>query len=56
MARHRRRRRHRDLYPVLEAVRHLLQFGASVEVTGPPEARAELLRASAEIAEMYGAA
>ncbi|MBB3725443.1 helix-turn-helix transcriptional regulator [Nonomuraea dietziae] len=43
-------------YPVLEAIRHLLQFGASVEVTGPPEARAELLRASAEIAEMYGVA
>ncbi|MFI6290486.1 helix-turn-helix transcriptional regulator [Nonomuraea sp. NPDC050790] len=40
-------------YPVIEAVRHLLQFGTAVEVTGPPEARAEMHRASTEISALY---
>jgi predicted DNA-binding transcriptional regulator YafY len=41
-------------YPVIEAVRHLLQFGTAIEVTGPTEARAEMHRASNEISALYG--
>ncbi|WP_253874510.1 helix-turn-helix transcriptional regulator [Promicromonospora umidemergens] len=41
------------LYPVVEAVRHLLQFGADVQVAGPPEARTEMARAVSELAEAY---
>ncbi|WP_136517318.1 helix-turn-helix transcriptional regulator [Cellulomonas telluris] len=40
-------------YPVVQAVRQLLQFGTDVEILEPPEARAELARASAEIATLY---
>ncbi|RCV49416.1 helix-turn-helix transcriptional regulator [Marinitenerispora sediminis] len=40
-------------YPVLAAVRHLLQFGAHVEVLHPAPARAELRRAAEEVAVMY---
>ncbi|WP_043619600.1 helix-turn-helix transcriptional regulator [Nonomuraea candida] len=40
-------------YPVLSAVRHLLQFGPDVEVMTPPEARAEMARAAAEISARY---
>ncbi|MGW2635188.1 helix-turn-helix transcriptional regulator [Streptomyces chattanoogensis] len=43
-------------YPVVEAVRHLLQFGTDVQVVGPPEARAEMTRAIAELAGLYGTA
>ncbi|MET7795556.1 helix-turn-helix transcriptional regulator [Streptomyces decoyicus] len=42
------------VYPVVEAVRHLLQFGADVQVVGPPEARAEMAHAIAELAGLYG--
>ncbi|CAL9523729.1 hypothetical protein SUDANB176_03904 [Streptomyces sp. enrichment culture] len=44
------------VYPVVEAVRHLLQFGTDVQVVGPPEARAELTRVVAGLADLYGAA
>ncbi|MEV6202699.1 YafY family protein [Streptomyces sp. NPDC051771] len=44
------------VYPVVEAVRHLLQFGTDVEVVGPPEARTEMARAVSELAGLYGAA
>ncbi|MBB6556631.1 helix-turn-helix transcriptional regulator [Nonomuraea rubra] len=40
-------------YPVLGAVRHLLQFGPDAEVMEPPEARAEMARAAAEISARY---
>ncbi|MFI1678188.1 helix-turn-helix transcriptional regulator [Streptomyces sp. NPDC020607] len=43
-------------YPVVEAVRHLMQFGNDVQVIGPREARTEMTRAIAELAELYGAA
>ncbi|MGW6781063.1 hypothetical protein [Streptomyces sp. NPDC054987] len=39
-----------------EAVRHLPQFGADVQIAGPPEARTEMSRAVAEWAGLYGAA
>ena len=42
-------------YPVLRAVRQLLQFGGDVEVLDPPEARAELALAAREIREVYAA-
>ncbi|MGI5346845.1 helix-turn-helix transcriptional regulator [Streptomyces sp. CA-250714] len=42
-------------YPVAKAVRHLLQFGADIQVLDPPEAHAEMARAIAELAELYGA-
>lgn len=42
------------VYPVVEAVRHLLQFGTDVQVVGPPEARTELTRVVAELAGLYG--
>ncbi|MBN3928650.1 transcriptional regulator [Streptomyces verrucosisporus] len=41
-------------YPVLPAVRQLLQFGADVEVLAPSEARADLARAAADIRSLYG--
>ncbi|MFH8568777.1 helix-turn-helix transcriptional regulator [Streptomyces sp. NPDC017993] len=40
-------------YPVLRAVRQLLQFGDSVEVLEPPEARRILARAAAEVTGLY---
>ncbi|MFE0799582.1 helix-turn-helix transcriptional regulator [Streptomyces sp. NPDC058812] len=40
--------------PVVEAVRHLPQFGTDVQVVEPPEARAEVARAVAELAGLYG--
>ncbi|MFI6943171.1 helix-turn-helix transcriptional regulator [Streptomyces sp. NPDC050418] len=43
-------------YPVVEAVRHLLQFGADVEVVGPAEARKEIARAIGELGELYATA
>lgn len=36
------------------AARALLAFGDSVEVLSPPEAREELARAAAAVAELYG--
>lgn len=44
------------VYPVLEAVRHLMQFGTDVRIVGPPEARAETARAITELAAVYGTA
>ncbi|RLL68702.1 WYL domain-containing protein [Streptomyces sp. Z26] len=41
-------------YPVLRAVRQLLQFGTDVRVLGPSEARTELARAVAELHALYG--
>ncbi|CAL9456453.1 hypothetical protein SUDANB106_02570 [Streptomyces sp. enrichment culture] len=43
-------------YPVLAAIRQLLQFGADVEVLTPPEARTELARAATEIRSLYDGA
>lgn len=43
-------------FPVLSAVRQLLQFGPHVEVLTPPEARTELARAAAQITALYPAA
>ncbi|WP_460106551.1 helix-turn-helix transcriptional regulator [Streptomyces sp. YKOK-J1] len=40
-------------YPVLRAVRQLLGFSDQVEVVGPPEARAELLRAVRSVTALY---
>ncbi|UQA93579.1 WCX domain-containing protein [Streptomyces halobius] len=40
-------------YPVLDAVRQLRQFGDSLEVLDPPEARQALARAAAAIADVY---
>ncbi|MGW1589112.1 helix-turn-helix transcriptional regulator [Streptomyces sp. NPDC002386] len=40
-------------YPVLRAVRQLLGFSDQVEVIGPPEARAELLRAVRSVTALY---
>ncbi|TVL89397.1 YafY family protein [Streptomyces sp. SAJ15] len=39
--------------PVPVAARQLLQFGADVEVLGPPEARAAVAEAAARLAETY---
>ncbi|MFH8371127.1 helix-turn-helix transcriptional regulator [Streptomyces sp. NPDC018031] len=44
------------VYPVVEAVRHLLQFGTDVEVAGPPQACEEMTRAIAELAGLYDTA
>lgn len=41
-------------YPVLTAVRQLLQFGADVEVLEPAAARAELAGAAASVTALYG--
>ncbi|WP_181765541.1 helix-turn-helix transcriptional regulator [Streptomyces albidus (ex Kaewkla and Franco 2022)] len=41
-------------YPVLRAVRQLLQFGSDVEVLEPAAAREELLGVAAEITSLYG--
>ncbi|SCK21805.1 Predicted DNA-binding transcriptional regulator YafY, contains an HTH and WYL domains [Streptomyces sp. WMMB 714] len=40
-------------YPVLRAVRQLLQFGPDVEVLEPAAARAELARAAAAVTALY---
>ncbi|MEU1708954.1 YafY family protein [Streptomyces sp. NPDC005706] len=40
-------------YPVLRAVRQLLGFSDQVEILGPPEARAELLRAVRSVTALY---
>jgi predicted DNA-binding transcriptional regulator YafY len=40
-------------YPVLPAVRQLLQFGADVEVVEPEAARRELARAAAAVTALY---
>jgi len=40
-------------YPVLRAVRQLLGFSDQVEILGPPEARAELLRAVRSVTDLY---
>ena len=40
-------------YPVLRAVRQLLQFGTDVEVLEPAAARAELARAAASVSALY---
>ena len=40
-------------YPVLAAVRQLLQFGGEVEVLGPAEARDEVARAAASVTALY---
>lgn len=42
-------------YPVLSAVRQLLQFGDSVEVLAPPEARQVLAEAAAAVTRLYAA-
>jgi predicted DNA-binding transcriptional regulator YafY len=42
-------------YPVLQAVRQLLQFGADVEVIEPAAARVELARAAAAVTSLYDA-
>ncbi|MFD3423038.1 helix-turn-helix transcriptional regulator [Streptomyces decoyicus] len=44
------------VYPVVEAVRHLMQFGTDIQVVSPPEARTEMARAIAELAGLYDAA
>lgn len=41
-------------YPVLRAVRQMLQFGADVRVLSPPEALTELAHATADLAALYG--
>ncbi|MEV5612132.1 YafY family protein [Streptomyces sp. NPDC052225] len=41
-------------YPAVGAVRQLLQFGDSVEVLAPPEAREELARCAASVTALYG--
>ncbi|AXK37845.1 WYL domain-containing protein [Streptomyces armeniacus] len=41
-------------YPVLRAVRQLLQFGTDVRVVDPPEARTEIVRAVADLHALYG--
>lgn len=40
-------------YPVVEAVRHLLQFGPYIEVLRPPEARAQMRSAATQVAALY---
>ncbi|MGW7579445.1 hypothetical protein [Streptomyces sp. NPDC054765] len=42
-------------YPVLGAVRQLLQFGDSLEVLGPPEARRVMAEAAAAVTAVYAA-
>ncbi|OEV12191.1 helix-turn-helix transcriptional regulator [Streptomyces nanshensis] len=42
-------------YPMLRAVRQLLQFGDDVEVLEPAAAREELVRAAASVTALYGA-
>ena len=42
-------------YPVLRAVRQLLQFGDSVEVLDPPEARRVMADAAADVSALYAA-
>ncbi|MFI1205707.1 WYL domain-containing protein [Streptomyces sp. BHT-5-2] len=42
-------------YPVLSAVRQLLQFGDSLEVLDPPEARRVLAGAAAALTDLYAA-
>ena len=42
-------------YPVLRAVRQLLQFGDSLEVLDPPEARRVLADAAADVSALYAA-
>ncbi|MFJ9619876.1 helix-turn-helix transcriptional regulator [Streptomyces noursei] len=42
-------------YPVLPAVRQLLQFGDSLEVLDPPEARRVLADAAAALGDLYAA-
>jgi hypothetical protein len=42
-------------YPVLPAVRQLLQFGDDLEVLGPPAARRVIARAAAAVAGVYDA-
>ncbi|MEU9114487.1 WYL domain-containing protein [Streptomyces sp. NPDC048483] len=41
-------------YPVVEAVRQLLQFSDTLEVLDPPEARQVMARAAAGIGDIYG--
>ncbi|WOX23165.1 WYL domain-containing protein [Streptomyces solicathayae] len=41
-------------FPVVEAVRSLLPFGADIEVLDPPAAREELAAAAAAVTELYG--
>ncbi|WP_314176217.1 helix-turn-helix transcriptional regulator [Streptomyces winkii] len=41
-------------YPVLQAARQLLQFGADVEVLEPAAVRTELARAAASVTALYG--
>lgn len=42
-------------YPVIRAVRQLLQFGDSLEVLGPPEARRVMAEAAAALTAVYAA-
>ncbi|MFE3550085.1 helix-turn-helix transcriptional regulator [Streptomyces kronopolitis] len=42
-------------YPVVRAVRQLLQFGDSLEVLGPPEARRVMAEAAAALTAVYAA-
>ncbi|MFE7661271.1 helix-turn-helix transcriptional regulator [Streptomyces celluloflavus] len=42
-------------YPVLSAVRQLLQFGDSVEVLAPPEARQVMAEGAAAVTRLYAA-
>ena len=42
------------VFPALQAARALLPFGADVEILTPPEARAELAGAAAEVTRLYG--
>ncbi|MFG2884390.1 helix-turn-helix transcriptional regulator [Streptomyces sp. NPDC048297] len=41
-------------YPALRAVRQLLAFSDTVEILGPPEARAELVRGVRAVEALYG--
>ncbi|MCT2591995.1 WYL domain-containing protein [Streptomyces sp. N2-109] len=43
-------------FPVLTAVRQLLQFGTDIEVLTPPEARTELTRIATQITTLYAPA
>lgn len=42
------------VHPVVEAVRHLLQFGTDVQIVGPAGARTEMARVVAELSGLYG--
>ncbi len=42
------------VYPVVEAVRHLLQFGTDVQIVEPAEARTEMARVVTELTGLYG--